>query len=116
MLVIREYRPSFVDSEGPVRETELVHPEEILDIDWIEEKKHLIPGSETFIDDGLVWVKLGNSKLIIATVSEVGPTYIVSRDFGGFPYIECKTCGRRSYNGNDMANYYCGNCHKYHHG
>lgn len=41
--------------------------------------------------------------------SKGGPT---TYDKGGLSYT-CLTCGMTSYNPNDIANQYCGNCHEY---
>lgn len=32
----------------------------------------------------------------------------------GFPYIECKLCGKKSYNLGDIKNKFCGKCKIYH--
>lgn len=42
-------------------------------------------------------------------------TYEISFDFVKYRgFIKCLRCGLKSYNSNDIANLYCGNCHEFH--
>lgn len=41
-------------------------------------------------------------------------SYRTGTDENGHQYIECSTCGRRSYNVNDIEHRYCGYCHIFH--
>jgi hypothetical protein len=48
-------------------------------------------------------------------VSGEGDSYDLVRDIGsGVPGIRCRTCKRVSYHPQDVANRYCGFCHKFH--
>ena len=48
------------------------------------------------------------------TTIEYGETYNLVVDPEGLAAIECKLCGRLSYHPQDIANRYCGCCHKFH--
>lgn len=42
------------------------------------------------------------------------PTHRLDENHKGEPYIECLRCGRKSFNPNDIAQLYCGNCNGFH--
>lgn len=44
----------------------------------------------------------------------IGQNYRIFITVLGEEAIECLTCGRVSYNPNDIKNKYCGNCKRFH--
>jgi hypothetical protein len=49
------------------------------------------------------------------TITYAGKGYeLVRSNSANEPGIRCKTCGKVSYQPQDIANKYCGQCHKFH--
>lgn len=59
------------------------------------------------------FLKLLAEKLREAKVSRVERTYEIGSSRGD-AFILCHVCGKKSFNPNDIASLYCGNCHEFH--